>query len=111
VSCGNNLEGFTCHEPRGQCGNFQQHEAAIKVIEAVSFLYLHEPCTVCQLNGSQHSCYCQSLEGNVQTFAAAIASLWKAMYKHFQLLLPANGRQGEGIFNVVASADGQLMIS
>jgi hypothetical protein len=46
-----------------------------KVIEAVSFLYLHEPCTVSQLKGSQHSCYCQPMEGNVQTFAVAIANL------------------------------------
>jgi hypothetical protein len=30
VSCGNNLEGFTCREPRGQSGNLQQHKAAIK---------------------------------------------------------------------------------
>jgi hypothetical protein len=67
-----------------------------KVIEAVSFLHLHEPGTVCQLQGSN---------------VVAIASRWKAMYKHFQLLSPANGRQGEGIFNVVASADGQLTIS
>jgi hypothetical protein len=36
-----------------------------KVIKAVPFLYLHEPGTVCQLKGSQHSCYCQPMEGNV----------------------------------------------
>jgi hypothetical protein len=30
VSRGNNLEGFTGREPRGQSGNLQQHEAANK---------------------------------------------------------------------------------
>jgi hypothetical protein len=46
-----------------------------KVIEAVSFLYLHEPGTVCQLKGSQRSGYCQPMEGKVKAYLVLLHQL------------------------------------
>jgi hypothetical protein len=44
VSRGNSLEGFTCHEPRGQCGNFQQHNSRDqrRLKQFISFIYTNQ---------------------------------------------------------------------